>query len=65
MHTESIQTRVIRLAVIRLDAQLDNLVGPFDVHVLYDKVLQGRIVILILILTKEHRFLIFFMVESL
>jgi len=51
--------------MIRLDAQLDNIVGPFDVHILYDKVLKRRIIILILILTKQHRFLILFMVKTL
>lgn len=65
MHTEAIETRVIGLAMIRLDAQLDNLKGPPNVHILHGKVLQGATIVPILVLTEQHRILILLMVETL
>lgn len=65
MHTEAIETRVIGLAVIRLDAQLDNLKGPLDVHILHGKVLQCAAIVPILVLTEQHRILILLVVETL
>lgn len=65
MHTEAVETRVIGLAVIRLDAQLDNLKGPFDVHILHGKVLQCSTIVPILILTEQHGILILLVVETL
>lgn len=65
MHTEAIETRVIGLAVIRLDAQLDNLKGPLDVHILHGKVLQCSAIVPILVLTEQHRILILLVVETL
>lgn len=65
MHTEAIETRIIGLAVIRLDAQLDNLKGPLDVHILHGKVLQCSAIVSILILTEQHRILILLVVETL
>lgn len=65
MNAEAIETRVIGLAVIRLDAQLDNLKGPLDVHILHGKVLQCAAIIPILVLTEQHRILILLVVETL
>lgn len=65
MNAEAIETRVIGLAVIRLDAQLDNLKGPLDVHILHGKVLQCSAIVLILVFTKQHWILILLVVETL
>lgn len=65
MHSEAIETRVIGLTVIRLDAQLDNLEGPLDVHILHGKVLQCSAIVLILVLTEQHWILILLVVETL
>lgn len=65
MNAEAIETRVIGLAVIRLDAQLDNLKGPLDVHILHGKVLQCAAIVPILVLTEQHRILILLVVETL
>lgn len=65
MHAEAIETRVIGLAVICLDAQLDNLEGPLNVHILHGKVLQGATIVPILVLTEQHGILILLMVETL
>lgn len=65
MNAEAIETRVIGLAVIRLYAQLDNLKGPFDVHILHGKVLQCAAIVLILVFTEQHRILILLVVETL
>lgn len=65
MNAEAIETRVIGLAVIRLDAQLDNLKGPLDVHILHGKVLQCTAIVLILVFTEQHWILILLVVETL
>lgn len=65
MHTEAIETRVIGLAMICLDAQLDNLKGPPNVHILHGKVLQGATIVPILVLAEQHGILILLMVETL
>lgn len=65
MHAEAIETRVVGLAVIRLDAQLDNLEGPLDVHILHGKVLQCAAIVPILVLPEQHRILILLVVETL
>lgn len=67
MHSEPIKARVIRMAMIRLDPQLDDPEPSADLSVLHLKVLiTGHVVrIRVLVSTKLHRLVVILVVQAL
>jgi len=65
VHSKPVEACVGGLAMVRLDAQFDDLVRPFYVQVLHGEVLEGSAIVLELVLAEEHRFLVLLLLQPL